>query len=117
MLRSLGVKTIFSDALDRAACLRAGDRLSPTVPWEVNREIFGAVQLCRSRVDGVILMTAFPCPAGFHDQRHAGAPGQGCADFNDYPGQPVRSAGLETRLESFVDILRFRRASADKKEA
>ncbi len=27
------------------------------------------------------------------------------------------SAGLETRLESFVDILRFRRASADKKEA
>ena len=117
MLRSLGVKTIFSDALDRAACLRAGDRLSPTVPWEVNREIFGAVQLCRSRVDGVILMSAFPC-----------GPDSMTNDMlvrlvKDVPILTIildnqsGSAGLETRLESFVDILRFRRASADKKEA
>ena len=117
MLRSLGVKTIFSDALARAACLRAGDRLSPTVPWEVNREIFGAVQLCRSHVDGVILMSAFPC-----------GPDSMTNDMlvrlvKDVPILTIildnqsGSAGLETRLESFVDILRFRRASADKKEA
>ena len=56
-----GRKNDLFRCVDRAACLRAGDRLSPTVPWEVNREIFGAVQLCRSRVDGVILMSAFPC--------------------------------------------------------
>ena len=117
MLQSLGVKTIFSDALDRTACLNAGGQLSPTVPWEVNREIFGAVQLCRSRVDGVILMSAFPC-----------GPDSMTNDMlvrlvKDVPILTIildnqsGSAGLETRLESFVDILRFRRAAAGKKEA
>lgn len=111
MLDKLGVKTIYSDRLDRAACLKAGGQLSPTVPWEVNREIFGAVQLCRNRVDGIILMTAFPC-----------GPDSMTNDMlvrlvKDVPILTIildnqsGSAGLETRLESFVDILNFRKAA------
>ncbi len=109
MLDKLGVTTICSDRLDRAACLKVGGALSPTVPWEVNREIFGAVQLCRSRVDGIILMSAFPC-----------GPDSMTNDMllrlvKDVPMLTIildnqsGSAGLETRLESFVDILHFRK--------
>ena len=104
------MKTVYADYLDRAACLKAGGELSPTVPWEVNREIFGAVQLCRSRVDGIILMSAFPC-----------GPDSMTNDMllrlvKDVPILTIildnqsGSAGLETRLESFADILNFRKA-------
>lgn len=109
MLEKLGVKTVYSDRLDRTACLKAGGELSPTVPWEVNREIFGAVQLCRDQVDGIILMSAFPC-----------GPDSMTNDMllrlvKDVPILTIildnqsGSAGLETRLESFVDILNFRK--------
>ena len=109
MLEKLGVKTVYSDRLDRTACLKAGGELSPTVPWEVNREIFGAVQLCRDQVDGIILMSAFPC-----------GPDSMTNDMllrlvKDVPILTISldnqsgSAGLETRLESFVDILNFRK--------
>ena len=112
MLEKLGVQAVYADRMDRAACLKAGGELSPTVPWEVNREIFGAVQLCRRRVDGIILMTAFPC-----------GPDSMTNDMlvrlvKDVPVLTIildnqsGSAGLETRLESFVDILRFRKAAA-----
>ena len=81
------------------------------MPWEVNREIFGAVQLCRDRVDGIILCTAFPC-----------GPDSMTNDMlvrlvRDVPVLTIildnqsGSAGLETRLESFVDILNFRKAA------
>lgn len=111
LLEKLGVKTIYSDRLNRAECLRHGGELSPTVPWEVNREMFGAVQLCRSRVDGIILMSAFPC-----------GPDSMTNDMllrlvKDVPMLTIildnqsGSAGLETRLESFVDILNFRKAA------
>ena len=111
ILHGLGAKIVYSDRLDRAACLKAGNELSPTVPWEVNREIFGAVQLCRDRVDGIILCTAFPC-----------GPDSMTNDMlvrlvRDVPVLTIildnqsGSAGLETRLESFVDILNFRKAA------
>ncbi len=104
-----GVQLLCSDQLDRRACLKAGDMLSPTVPWEVNREIFGAVELCRKQVDGIILMSAFPC-----------GPDSMTNDMlvrlvKDVPILTIildnqsGSAGLETRLESFVDILHFRK--------
>ena len=73
--------------------------------------------IANHKVDGVILMSAFPC-----------GPDSMTNDMlvrlvKDVPILTIildnqsGSAGLETRLESFVDILRFRRASADKKEA
>lgn len=110
ILEKLGAKTVYSDRLDRAECLSRGGELSPTVPWEVNREIFGAVQHCRSRVDGIVLMSAFPC-----------GPDSMTNDMlmrlvKDVPMLTIildnqsGSAGLETRLESFVDILHFRKA-------
>lgn len=111
MMRKLGVQPVCADRLDRAACLRAGKELSPTVPWEVNREIFGAVQLCRNRVDGVVLMSAFPCgPDAMTNDMMVRL-------VKDVPVLTIildnqsGSAGLETRLESFVDILHFRRAA------
>ena len=112
ILEKMGVTPIFSDQLDRAACLSLGGKLSPTVPWEVNREVFGAVQLCRDRVDGILLMSAFPCgPDSMTNDMML-------RRVKDVPILTVLVdnqsgvAGLETRLESFVDILNFRKGRA-----
>ena len=67
------------------------------------------MQLCRDQVDGIILMSAFPC-----------GPDSMTNDMllrlvKDVPILTIildnqsGSAGLETRLESFVDILNFRK--------
>ncbi len=81
----------------------------PTVPWMVSRELLGAVVALKGQVDGIILMSAFPC-----------GPDSMVNDLLTRKLQELPilvltldaqdgSAGLETRLESFVDILQFRR--------
>ena len=63
----------------------------------------------REKTDGIILLSAFPCgPDSMVNERIV----------REFSGMPVLNlvmdsqngtAGMETRLESFVDILRFKR--------
>ncbi len=79
------------------------------VPWMVSRELLGAVEKYRDRVDGIILMTAFPCgPDSMINEiiirRIKDKP-----ILNLLLDSQDASAGVETRLESFIDIIRFRK--------
>ena len=82
---------------------------SDTLPWIVNREIIGAITQLHHRVDGIVLVSAFPCgPDSMTDD----------AIMRCIQGKPILNltidaqsgtAGLETRIESFVDILRYQK--------
>jgi len=109
LIRRLGAAPIFIEGWDRAACHKAAEHISQDIYWTLNREILGAIHLARGRVDGVILLTAFPC-------------GSDCLAnelvlrrVKDVPviqlllDEHQSSEGLTTRLESFLDLIAGRR--------
>lgn len=107
-LKKMGVTPIFADVVDRGDALKQSVKVFPTLKWEFSREIAGSIQLNRNKIDGIILMSAFPCgPDSMVDEmiirRFRGIPALNII-LDDQDG----TAGLETRLESFIDILKFK---------
>lgn len=107
-LRKLGAIPLRADLVDRAAALKHSADLSPTCKWEISREILGGILQHRDDVDGIILLSAFPCgpDAMVNDlviRRVRGVP-----ILNLVLDSQTGTAGVETRLESFVDIIRLK---------
>lgn len=109
MLKALGVTPIYADVVDRKRALERAAEITDTLPWTFNRELVGAVQEYRDYVDGIILLSAFPCgPDSLVNdiilRRVKGIPILNLVlDYQD------GTAGIETRLESFVDIITFKK--------
>lgn len=107
-LKSQGVTPILADLADRKQALLRAQELTDTLPWLYNRELVGAVQMYREQVDGIVLISAFPCgPDSLVNEilirRVKDKP-----ILNLLMDAQQGTAGLETRLESFVDIIRMK---------
>lgn len=72
--------------------------------WKSNKELVGAIELCQNKIDGIILLSSFPCgPDSLVNElvlRRVKLPILHLVvdDVNSF-------TGMETRLESFLDIL------------
>lgn len=108
-LEQLEATPILADVADRKRALDRSYELTETLPWLLNRELVGAVQEYRDQVDGMILASAFPCgPDSLVNDVLLRRVKELPALQLILDGQEG-TAGLETRLESFVDILRMRK--------
>lgn len=56
-----GTVPIRADIVDRKEALKQSQKVSSTLKWEMNREIVGSLQMHRDKIDGIILISAFPC--------------------------------------------------------
>lgn len=106
-IERMGATVIFADETDGAAAFKRSFEFSETLPWMINRKLAGAILEMHDKVDGIILLSAFPCgPDSMFDD----------AIMRNVHGVPILnlmidaqsgSAGMETRIESFIDILRY----------
>ena len=108
-LESLGVTVLRADITDRSDAVKRAVKLSPTMKWQYSLEIVGGL-LDKRQADGVIFVSAFPCgPDSMVTEMYL-------RKNNDLPALNLTldaqsgTAGLETRLESFVDILNRKKA-------
>ena len=107
LLEGMGVTVLFTDETDRKRALQASFGFSSTLPWIVNRELVGSLMLLHEHVDGIVLVSAFPCgPDSMTDDAIVRCI-QGKPILNLTIDAQSGTAGLETRVESFVDILRY----------
>ena len=90
--------------------------ISKTLPWTFNKELVGAISLYKERVDGIILVSAFPCgPDSLVNEMIT-------RRLKDKPiitlvlDAQEGTAGMETRLESFIDIIRIKEERNHEKE-
>ena len=108
-LRELGVCVLFADETDKPRALKKSYEFSHSIPWMVNRELIGSILMLHDQVDGIVLMSAYPC-----------GPDSMCDDAIErcIKGKPILTltvdaqagtAGVETRVESFVDILSYQK--------
>lgn len=99
---------ILAEVVERPEAVKKAKDISPTLKWSYNQELLGAISLYKDDVDGIILLTAFPCgPDSLVNE----------VIIRRTKDKPIISivvdeldgfVGLETRIESFVDIIRFR---------
>lgn len=108
-LEKLNCEAIIADYVPATECINASKSISKTLPWAYNRHLLGAIELYKDRVDGIILFTTFPCGTDSMVNETI---------LRSYKGRPIvtltadtqnGTAGIETRLESFVDIINFKK--------
>lgn len=108
-LSSQGIIPIIADTVDRRQALVAANSITETLPWVYNRELVGALQLYRNKVDGVILLSAFPCGPDSLVNDIVLRRVKDLPMLNLLMDSQDGMAGIETRLESFIDIIQFRK--------
>lgn len=112
-LQSMGIDIIYADALDHKIAKMYANNLSPTLYWTYSKELIGAIGYYHYSVDGIIFLTTFPCgPDSLVNELMI-------RKITDIPITNIlvdelsASTGLETRLESFIDIITERRDHLD----
>jgi len=109
LLERQDVTVMRSDRLPDVARLRkSAMRFSPGLKWAYNREQLGAVAEMRDRVDGIMVLLSFPCGpdslvAELVQRKVRDTPV--CVIVLD---ELTATGGLQTRVESFCDIVKLR---------
>jgi len=114
-LRSQGVNIIFSDIIEAKKARMLSKRISPGLYWTYNKELLGAVEYYKSCVDGIIFLMVFPCGpdalvVNLCQLKMKDIP-LTVITLDEHQGE----AGLKTRLESFVDILKLKKQHGGQK--
>jgi len=109
MLKQMGVTPINGCVVDEKTAILKSTELSDTLPWYFNKELVGAIAEYKDDVDGIILMSSFPCGPDSMVNEIIIRRVKDKPILNLILDGQEGGAGLETRLESFVDIIQFRR--------
>lgn len=115
-LKENDVDIIYSDVYDQKDLNQESCKISKKNYWTFNLEIMGSIIHYRDMVDGIILITAFPCgPDSLSNEMII-------RKIKDRPiiqliiDETTGEAGLATRIESFVDIIKERKRINEKRE-
>jgi len=103
------VTVIHAGCVDKAcAKQKTMEKYGKRVYWKVNSDLMGGIEILKERVDGIVLLTTFPCgPDSIFNEMVI-------RSIKDVPVLSLMmdeldaTAGLQTRLESFIDILQAR---------
>lgn len=107
-----GAVCLRADRMDRMKARKACAAFSPTCRWIMNEELIGSTVLWKEKVDGIILVSAFPCGPDSMTNELLTRRLKGVPLLNLVLDAQSGMAGVETRLESFLDIIEFRGGAA-----
>ena len=108
-LKSLGLDIIYADRLNKKAAKSESKQLSSTLYWSYSKELIGAINYYRYSVDGILFLTTFPCGPDSLVNELMLRKITNIPMTNILIDELSSDTGLETRLESFADIIKERR--------
>jgi predicted nucleotide-binding protein (sugar kinase/HSP70/actin superfamily) len=107
IIEKLGIEIIYSDIYDENESKDKYKDISPHLYWTYNQDIINSILYYKDKVDGIIIVTSFPCgPDSLANEM--------CLRKIDKPiinliiDELSSEVGLETRIESFIDIIKAR---------
>ena len=113
-LKELDCEPIIAEYCDAKKCIKASFNMVKTLPWAYNKHLVGAVELYKDKVDGIVILTTFPCgPDSMVNEMLV-------RKIKDKPVLTLTidtqdaTAGIETRLESYVDIINFKKEKGNE---
>lgn len=105
LLESMNIELIFSDQFDSNLSNKKVSNLSKNLYWKYSREMLGSIILANNSIDGVIFLTSFPC--GLDSLANELVMRKIKIPYLNLIIDDLDSlSGIETRIESFIDILK-----------
>ena len=105
-LKEKDIEIIYSYEMPKEKVDKEITKISPKVHWTMNKELLSAFSYFKRQVDGIILITAFPCgPDSLTNEmiiRKRGDSKVLLLTFDDLNSD----VAIITRLESFIDMLK-----------
>lgn len=114
-LESMKVEVLYADRVAPKISKMYAEVLSPTLYWTYSKELIGAIPYYQHIIDGVIFLTSFPCGPDSLVNELLLRKTNHIPMANILIDELSATTGLETRLESFVDIIKERRNKDAKK--
>ena len=108
-LKSMDIEIIYADKIDHKIGKIYAKKISPTLYWTYSKELIGAIQYYQYSVDGIIFLTTFPCGPDSLVNELMMRKITTLPTTNILIDELTVMTGLETRLESFVDLIKERR--------
>ena len=107
ILNDLDVEVLCSDVYDYREAKDLYKEIAPRLYWTYNQDIVNAILYYQDKIDGIIILTSFPCgPDSLTNEM--------CLKKIEKPiinliiDELSSEVGLETRIESFIDIIKAR---------
>ena len=108
-LQSLGIDRIYADRLNRKIADMYASAVSQTLYWTYSKELIGAIEYYRYSIDGILFLSSFPCGPDSLVNELMLRKITNIPVTNILIDELSASTGLETRLESFVDVIKERK--------
>ena len=89
-------------------------RISNCIYWSYNIEMLNAIMHYQDKIDGIIIVTTFPCGPDSLVNELIIRKVKNIPVINIIIDELVSNTGLETRLESFIDIINLRSVKNEK---
>lgn len=103
-LEKNNISVIYCDKFDEKKASMASKKYSKDLYFKYNKDNIGALKLCENKINGVIFLSAFPCgPDSLVNElvmRKINIP-----YINIVIDDSSSFTGIETRLESFIDMI------------
>lgn len=113
-LDSFGVEPIYADIANKEKTSQKSKEISKTLYWTYNKELIGAIEYYINKIDGIIFISTFPCGPDSLVNDLCIRKVKGIPMTNIILDELQGEAGLHTRIESFIDIIREKK---NRKEA
>ena len=105
LLKKQDIEVIYSDLFDKTLCRKLSENISTDLYWKYSKEIIGSFEIVKNRVDGVVFLSTFPCGLDSLVNEllilKLDLP-----YLNIIIDEMYAENGLETRVESFADIIK-----------
>ena len=112
-LESQDIEIIYADKLDKKLAIEYSKTLSPTLYWTYSKELIGAIEYYKYSVDGIIFLTTFPCGPDSLVNELMIRKITNIPITNILIDESTAEAGIQTRLESFIDIIKGKKGKND----
>lgn len=113
ILENMNVEIIYANIVDKKIAKKNAYKLSTTLYWTYSKELIGAIGYYNKYVDGIIFLTTFPCGPDSLVNELMLRKIENIPITNILIDESNAEAGLQTRLESFIDIIEERRNTVD----
>ncbi|SHI96419.1 Predicted nucleotide-binding protein, sugar kinase/HSP70/actin superfamily [Clostridium cavendishii DSM 21758] len=107
-LESFDVVPIYSDVANKEEVMQRSKEISKTLYWIYNKELIGAMQHYINKIDGIIFLSTFPCGPDSLVTELCLRKIKGIPMTNIILDELQGEAGIYTRIESFIDIIKER---------
>lgn len=104
MLKENSIDILYSNYFDSSKTNSLALKISPNLYWKYSRDAIGSIELVKDKVDGIIFFSTFPCGLdSLVNELVIRKIKKPC--LNLIIDDSTSVTGLETRIESFVDLL------------